>query len=163
MTYIVPEVGGKFWGIMAPKNISGMESRAELTKLFEGAFFPPDSEADVKTDDGAEEASQKVHEQASQNKERSLENDVEDVDEQEGRKKRRSVRLRCKEPSENELDEDSKKGRIKNGGLSKQPPRKPAKEKTRPAPERSSKPPTTPSYQSKADVFIIFARPGDLM
>lgn len=38
MTYVIPEDGWKFWAIMAPKEITGMETREQLVSLFEDSM-----------------------------------------------------------------------------------------------------------------------------
>lgn len=93
MTYILPEVGWKFWGIMEPKNITGMETREQLSTLFKRSLFDLPKQPKRPTDASS-----------------------------------------------------------KSDNTATTAPKKPVPEE-----------PLTPPYHEKADMHIIFARPGDLM
>lgn len=90
-TYILPEDGWKFWGILEPKNITGMESREQLTELFDQSLFP----------------------------ERPAENDQDEA----------TSKMNMTPPKQKEDEEDK----------------------------------SPPTYQEKTDMYIIYAKPGDLM
>lgn len=116
MTYILPEDGWKFWAIMAPKHLTGSESREQLTKLFEESIFTdPDAESDSESE------------------------------------------------STKEIEAGRKRPKTGEQGGNKRGQKRPKTDERSKQDEAPPSPPKTPPYHTKADVYVIFARPGDLV